>query len=271
MPRGPFSLPGTADCFTARVALTLCHAMKTFAPVRFVSVVCLAAALPLVALFAQEEATPKAFLDGTGLGWRALDEHDFAHVNCGTNTWFWTNGFVHCMGQPIGVIRSTVLVTNFELVVQWRHLRPGGNSGVFVWATPESIKSLEEGKGRLPTGVEVQVLDHGYTEQYEKQTKKKADWFTSNGDVFPTGTTKMKPFPPVSPNGERSFPRKNLSKGVGEWNHYYVRAINGEVRLWVNGEEVSGGTEIKPAWGYLCLESEGAPVQFRELRIRELP
>ncbi|WP_343123375.1 DUF1080 domain-containing protein [Verrucomicrobium sp. BvORR106] len=70
---------------------------------------------------------------------------------------------------------------------------------------------------------------------------------------------------------KRSFPRKNLSKGVNEWNHYYVRAINGEVRLWVNGEEVSGGTKIQPATGYLCLESEGSPVEFRNLRIRELP
>jgi hypothetical protein len=220
---------------------------------------------------AQESVAPKAFLDGTEMGWRAWGESDFASVNCGTNTWFWTNGFVHCTGRPVGVIRSTMLMTNFELVVQWRHLRPGGNSGVFVWATPASIAALEKGQGRLPTGIEVQVLDHGYTEQYEKEYKKKADWFRTDGDVFPTGSTKMKPFPPVAPDGLRSFPRKNLSKQLGEWNHYYVRAINGEVRLWVNGEEVSGGTNIKPAWGYLCLESEGSPVQFRDLRVRELP
>jgi hypothetical protein len=218
-----------------------------------------------------EPSAPRAFIDGTGLGWRALAQENFAHVNCDTNTWTWSNGFVHCTGQPVGVIRSVILHTNFELVVQWRHLKSAGNSGVFVWATPESISALEQGKGRLPTGIEVQVLDHGYAERYEQQTNKKADWFTSNGDVFPTGTTKMKPFLPVSPNGQRSFPRKNLSKGVGEWNHYYVRAINGEVRLWVNGEEVSGGTEITPAWGYLCLESEGSPVEFKDIRIRELP
>lgn len=221
---------------------------------------------------AQEAASPpKAFIDGTGLGWRALGEADFVHVNCDADTWTWTNGFVHCKGKPIGVIRSTQLHSNFELVVQWRHLQSGGNSGVFVWATPESIHALERGKGRLPAGIEVQVLDHGYTSQYEKQTNKKADWFTTDGDVFPTGTTTMKPFPPVSPNGQRSFPRKHLSKGVGEWNHYYVRAINGEVRLWVNGEEVSGGTAIRPATGYICLESEGAPVEFKDLRLRELP
>jgi len=218
-----------------------------------------------------QQSIPKAFIDGTGPGWIALNEEYFVNVNCDTNTWTWTNGMVRCTGKPVGVIRSKKLHTNFEMVAQWRHLQPAGNSGVFLWATPESIKALEAGKGRLPTGIEVQVLDHGYVEQYEKRSKKKADWFTTNGDVFPTGSTTMKPFAPVSPDGRRSFPSKNLSKGIGEWNHYYIRAINGEVRLWVNGEEVSGGTDIRPATGYLCLESEGAPIEFRELRLRELP
>ena len=122
-----------------------------------------------------------------------------------------------------------------------------------------------------PGGIEVQVLDHGYAEQYEKQTGKKPDWFTTNGDVFPVGKSDMKPFPPAAPDGKRSFPTKNLSNGVGQWNHYYVRAINGEVRLWVNGEEVSGGTNCDPKTGFLCLESEGSPIEFKGLRIRELP
>ena len=77
-----------------------------------------------------------------------------------------------------------------------------------------------------------------------------------------------------SPKGKAqiaSFPRKRLSKSAGQWNHYYVRCINGEVRLWVNGEEVAGGNECEPRSGYLCLESEGAPVEFRGLRVRELP
>lgn len=218
-----------------------------------------------------QSALPKAFIDGTGPGWQPLGAEHFVNVNCDPDTWRWTNGMAFCTGKPVGVIRTKKLHTNFELVAQWRHLESAGNSGIFLWATPESIQALEQGKGRLPTGVEVQILDHGYQERYERQSNRKADWFTTNGDVFPTGTTTMDPFPPVSPNGQRSFPRKNLSKGVGEWNHYYVRAINGEVRLWVNGEEVSGGTNARPATGYLCLESEGAPIEFKEIRIRELP
>lgn len=222
-------------------------------------------------LLAQEPSgLPKATIDGTGPGWRALGEADFVNVNTDPDTWTWKDGAVHCTGKPVGVIRSQKPITNFELVAMWKHLKPGGNSGIFVWATEEALTNLKP-NSLPPGGIEVQVLDHGYTEQYEKSTGKKADWFTTNGDVFPVGKSKMVPFPPTAPNGSRSFPRKNLSKGVGEWNHYYVRAINAEVRLWVNGEEVSGGTKCEPATGYLCLESEGAPVEFKNLRIRELP
>ncbi len=222
------------------------------------------------ALFAQEGTLPKAFIDGEGLGWRTLTEEDFANVNCDPETWSWKNGIISCTGTPVGVTRMVKPLTNFELVVQWRHLTSGGNSGVFVWASEEALRELPRGK-LPPGGIEVQVLDHGYAEKYEKNTGKKPDWFTTNGDVFPVGSSKMTPFPPVSPNGSRSFPRKNLSKGDQQWNHYYVRAINGEVRLWVNGEEVSGGSNCEPKTGYLCLESEGAPVEFKHLRIRELP
>lgn len=215
------------------------------------------------------EEAPRAFLDGNGPGWRALWEEDFENVNCDTETWAWKDGVIYCTGSPVGVIRTKNKVANFELVVQWRHMRSAGNSGVFVWVPEESLKDL--GRNKLPHGIEVQVLDHGYTEKYEKEGGKKADWFTTNGDVFPVGTSDMKPFPPTAPDGKRSFPRKNLSKGIEEWNHYYVRAINGEVRLWVNGEEVSGGTGCTPATGYLALESEGSPIEFKGLRIRELP
>jgi hypothetical protein len=233
----------------------------------------LALASPMVCAADQTNQTPRAFIEGTEPGWRALGEKDFTNVNCKAETFKWTNTFVHCTGDPIGVIRSVNTYTNFEMVAQWRHLQKGGNAGFYVWGTSESIKNLEKGiNAPFPVGIEIQVLDHGYTEQFEKQTGKKADWFTTHGDVFPVGGgSSMKPFPPVAPGGSRSFPRKQLSKGVGEWNHYYVRCINGEVRLWVNGEEVSGGNDCKPNAGYLCIESEGAPIDFKDIRVRELP
>ena len=163
-------------------------------------------------------------------------------------------------------MRTKKQYTNLELVCEWRHLKSAGNSGIFLWTIPESLERLK-GPG-LPQGIESQVLR--YKECYEEGGKK-ADWVTCHCDVFPVGAAKMTPFAPVAPNGRRSFPSKKLSRGINQWNHYYVRAINGEVRLWVNGEEVSGGTGCSPATGYLCLESEGSPIEFRNLKIHELP
>ncbi|HEX4132094.1 MAG TPA: DUF1080 domain-containing protein [Pirellulales bacterium] len=236
---------------------------------RIMVFVCLVA--PCISLAAEETAVPvtQACIDGRGPGWKSLGPSDLVNVNCDPDTWTWDGSVLHCTGTPTGVVRSKKQYTNFELVVQWKHRRAGGNSGVFVWANQASIDALVPGK--LPMGIEVQVLDHGYAEQYEKRTGKKGTFFSTNGDVFPTQTAKMTPFEPTSPNGTRSFPRKSLSRGAGEWNHYYVRAINGEVRLWVNGEEVSGGSGCEPRSGYLCLESEGSPIEFKELRLRELP
>jgi Domain of Unknown Function (DUF1080) len=214
-------------------------------------------------------AVTKAFIDGTGPDWKTLAETDFAGVNGNQDTWAWKGDVLASTGVPIGVLRTRQIFTNFELVIEWRHLKPAGNSGVFAWVPDQALAQLKPGV--LPQfGIEIQMLDHAFREQYEKSSGRKGDWFTTHGDVFAVGKSKLKPFAPVSPNGSRSFPRKELSRGVGEWNHYYVRGINGEIRLWVNGEEVSGGSGADPRSGYLCLEAEGSPVEFKNIRVREL-
>lgn len=212
----------------------------------------------------------QATIQGTEPGWVTLGEADFARVNGNPDTLTWEGGLAKSTGVPVGVTRTVKQYTNFELLIEWRHLRVAGNSGVFAWVPESALTDLPP--GNLPAGgIEIQMLDHGYTEQYEKNSGKPGDWFSTNGDIFAVGRSTMKPFPPLSPNGQRSFPSKKLSKGSPEWNHYYVRAINGEVRLWVNGEEVSGGADCNPRIGYLCLEAEGSPIEFRNIRIRELP
>ncbi len=216
------------------------------------------------------QSLPRAFIDGEGAGWRELGEADFVDVNGDDDTWTFSDGLIRTTGKPIGVIRTREQFTNFELVVQWRHLESGGNSGCFVWVPPVAVTDLPPDK-LPPGGIEIQMLDHGYAEKYRQRTGRQPDFFSTNGDVFAVGESTMDPFPPLSPNGRRSFPSRNLSRGVGEWNHYYVRGLNGEVRLWVNGEEVSGGSNCEPRAGYLCLEAEGAPVEFRQMRVRVLP
>jgi multimeric flavodoxin WrbA len=99
------------------------------------------------------------------------------------------------------------------------------------------------------------VLDLGYETQWRRTKGAPSDWFTSHGDVFPVGASTMQPFTPQITYREadvewrvgdaksaRCFPTQRRVRPAGEWNHYYIRAIHGEVRLWVNGDEVSGGT-----------------------------
>lgn len=225
---------------------------------------------------------PRAFVDGAG--WTTLTLADFANVNGDADTWTEHDGVIAGTGKPLGGARTRRTYGNFEMVFEWRHLEHAGNSGLFVWCPEAAFTDLP--KGTLPrSGIEVQVLDLGYEENWQKEKGKPSDWFTSHGDVFPVGASTMQPFTPEidyrdaagasyhvgKAGGSRCFPTRRLVRPHGEWNHYYVRAINGEVRLWVNGEEVAGGSRCTPAQGYLALEAEGAPVEFRNLRLRELP
>ena len=188
----------------------------------------------------------------------------WVNANCAPETWSVRDGMIHCTGHPTGALRTDRQYENFILEVEWRHLTSGGNSGVFIWGTPIAAPGVP-----FLRGIEVQVLDHGYAEQYEKQHGKKSDWFTTHGDVFPIHGATMKPF--GRHNGERSFPSEDRSKGFPEWNHYRIVCTNGVIRLSVNGKEVSGGENCNYRKGYLALESEGAPVDFRNLRLKELP
>jgi Domain of Unknown Function (DUF1080) len=85
---------------------------------------------------------PKAFIDGTGPGWRTLGPNDFERVNDYPDTWKWVDDVLTSTGVPIGVIRTRNQFLNFELVVEWRHMKSAGNSGVFAWVPMKALDGL---------------------------------------------------------------------------------------------------------------------------------
>jgi hypothetical protein len=115
-----------------------------------VSLLVVSALLAWVILAQAPASTPRAWINGTGPGWVELTEADFVNVNCDPDTWSWREGMLHCTGEPIGVIRTKEQYSNFELVVEWRHLTSGGNSGVFAWASDEALRDLPRGDCRSP-------------------------------------------------------------------------------------------------------------------------
>jgi len=64
---------------------------------------------------------------------------------------------------------------------------------------------------------------------------------------------------------------ENRARGRGQWNTYAVVAIDGVLKLAVNGTFVNGASRVTQKKGFLGLQSEGAEIHFRNIKIMELP
>jgi hypothetical protein len=60
-------------------------------------------------------------------------------------------------------------------------------------------------------------------------------------------------------------------KPAGEWNTVEVTAQGRLLKVWFNGAEVSQFSACDLPAGYLALEAEGYPIEFRNLRLKALP
>ena len=67
-----------------------------------------------------------------------------------------------------------------------------------------------------------------------------------------------------------AMPVPKLQKPAGEWNEWRVLVVGEKVTFWCNGELAWEGTGIQPKEGYIGLQAEGAALEFRKLRIREV-
>lgn len=186
----------------------------------------------------------------------------WVNVNTAPDTWSVRDGILVCSGRPIGVMRSERQYENFLLHLEWMHLEAGGNSGVFLWSN-----ALPRGDSRLPDGVEVQMLELDWVKLNTRDGKVPPIAYV-HGELFGVGGVRTVP---ENPRGERSMSVENRCLGRGHWNTYDVVAVDGVVKLAVNGKFVNGVSGSTRRKGYLCLESEGGEIHFRNLRILELP
>lgn len=193
--------------------------------------------------------------DGTAVPLRWFD------VNTGKDTWEVRDSILVCKGLPIGVARSEFPYENYILHVEWRHMEPGGNSGMFMWS------NAVPGTNRLPDGVEVQMLELDWVKLNTRDGVEPPIAYV-HGELFGTGGVETIP---DNPRGKRSKSIENRCKGRGEWNTYDVVCVDGTIKLSVNGKFVNGITGSTQRKGYMCLESEGAEIHFRNLRVIELP
>jgi hypothetical protein len=190
------------------------------------------------------------------------DLSGWINVNTDKDTWSVRDGEIICSGNPIGVMRSDKQYENFVLHIEWKHMEAGGNSGVFVWS---DAKPQE--KSRLPNGIEVQMLELDWVNLHKVNGETPPLAYV-HGELFGVGGVETTP---DNPRGRRSKSIENRCKPKGEWNVYDVVCVDGVIKLSVNGKFVNGISHATQKKGYLCLESEGAPIHFRNIRILELP
>ena len=207
-----------------------------FSHFRLARFACLATASLIMAIVARAEP----------LVWQDLfngkDLSGWIDVNTSPETWRVEDGVLICEGLPIGVMRSEKQYENFILEIEWKHMEAGGNSGIFIWSEGVPYPDRD-----LPKGVEVQMLENEYYKIHNR------DRGYVSGELFGSmGLVVV----PDNPRGKRSMSTEYRAKGKGEWNKYVVVAVDGTVKLSINGKFVNGLRETEIRKGYLCLESE---------------
>jgi hypothetical protein len=198
--------------------------------------------------------------------WRDLfngkDLTGWVNVNTDPGTWQVRDGILVCSGRPIGVMRSDRQYENFILHIEWMHIEPGGNSGVFAWSD-----AMPDPKSRLPNGVEIQMLELDWPKLNARGGQLPPVAYV-HGELFGVNGVRTVA---DNPRGDRSMSIENRAKPRGQWNTYDVVAVDGTIKLSVNGKFVNGISRSTQKKGYLCLESEGAEIHFRNIKIMELP
>jgi hypothetical protein len=164
------------------------------------------------------------------------------------DVWSVHDGVLVCKGEPVGYLRTKKNdFANYVLTLQWRWPEKGGNNGVLVHVTEPGVL------GVWPRSLEVQ-LGSG-----------------DAGDFWVIGTTIDVENIEKRREGRRHFNLTDDSeKPLGEWNEMEITCRGDEVIVKVNGELVNHATKVSQTRGAIALQSEGTPIEFRKIELRQL-
>jgi hypothetical protein len=177
------------------------------------------------------------------------------------------DGVISCTGKPNGYMITDKEYGDYVLRLKWRFPGAPGNSGVFVHVTgPDKV---------WPKGVEAQLfsgragdfwLVDGYKMKIGSERDPNSDrHYARIGDKFVKTGVKNK-----QGRDQYEIQGKKVEKPLGEWNQYEITCRGDTVKLVVNGELVNEGTNAESTKGKILLQSEGAPVEFKDIQIKML-
>lgn len=190
----------------------------------------------------------RALFDGTDVDqWTAfVPELSDNHQDPKT-VWSIQDGVLVCRGTPAGYIRTKDTFTNFILQLDWRFspvTRQAGNSGVLL--------RVQEPDKVWPNSIEAQLHSGN------------AGDFWNIGD-FPMQTDAART------KGRNTKKLRENENPLGQWNRYEIIADRGNITLLVNGEVLNTATQAQEIPGFIALQSEGAEIHFKDIRLAPIP
>jgi len=196
---------------------------------------------------AGDEKGFKTLFNGKDLdGWKI---NLFGKTEDPQKTFVVKEGIVVVSGQPNGYFYTDKSYKNYTIKYDWKYKRPdnledeekfGGNSGLLV--------HIQEHGKSWPACIEVQG---------ENRT---------HGNIFAIGGIK-KAEVKAKFNKDKL---KEARKKVGEWNTTEFTSDQGKMTTKVNGVVVSEGTCNSELSGAIGLQSEGAEIHFKNIKIKVL-
>jgi hypothetical protein len=158
--------------------------------------------------------------------------------------WSLRDGIIYCKGKPNGFLRSKKVYRNFILRAEWRFEPEGWVGAPEKWPNAGFFIFANEIKDTWPVSLEVQGY-HGEA-----------------GSLFGVRGGKVE--------GAKRGPFVTDRPPLGSWDKYEITAREGHVLVVLNGKLVNEGRNAVPAEGNICLQSEGWPVQYRNVAVKEL-
>ena len=165
-----------------------------------------------------------------------------------TKTWSVANGLLRCEGKPAGYMRTEKDYADYLFHVEWRWPgEKGGNSGVLVHMSEPDVV--------WPRSLECQLASGNAGDFWVIGGLETAEHAKANERVKGRRTIKL---------------RDSSEKPVGEWNTYDIICRDDWVVVLVNGVLQNVATKCSASSGKICLQSEGTPIEFRNVYIEPL-
>jgi len=158
------------------------------------------------------------------------------------------DGVMRIAGSPFGYIMTRDVYGDYKLHVEWRWPEEPTNSGVFIHA-----------QGINPSGWPVSV------EAQLAHTKAGDLIFTGEGTGMHVGDSTYLTLPGQGRSSRVGRMEESSENPAGEWNVYEITCKGGSMEVLVNGVLQNTGTEGTRSSGRIALQSEGGPIEFRNV------